>query len=59
MQCIEQFIEKNEDRLMEYWDEYKYEFLCGEYFHHDDVDYFNEQQFLEMADYIIQNNIKL
>ena len=43
------FLEKNDDLLMEYWEEYKYDKLCGEYFHHDDVDYFNEDFFNDMA----------
>jgi hypothetical protein len=56
---VEKFIEANENALMDYWDVYKFDHLCGEYFHYDNVDYFNEEQFLEMVDYIIENNIDI
>jgi hypothetical protein len=40
---------ENDDRLNELWDEFKYDKYCGEYFHHDDVDWFNEEFFDEMC----------
>ena len=55
---FEKYVEENEDHLMELWDEYKYENYCGEYFHHDDVDYFNEEQFLEMAELVFNGELE-
>ena len=46
---LEVFIDVNEDELLEIWDQHKYEQYCGEYFHHDDVDWFNECFFLDMC----------
>lgn len=48
---LEAFIELNEDELLYRWDTYKYEHgaICGEYFHYDNVDYFNEDLFTEMC----------
>lgn len=46
---LETFIEINESELYDEWDVYKYDNLCGEYFHYDNVDYFNEEQFEDMA----------
>ena len=49
---LETFIDINEDCLMEIWDEYKFNNL-SEYFHYDDVDYWNEEFFNEMAQDIL------
>ena len=50
---LEKFIELNEDRLLEIWDSYKFEKYEGEYFHHDNVDYFNEELFNDMSSDIL------
>lgn len=42
--------EINEERLLDVWHEYKYDHYCGEYFHHDDVDWYNEDFFMEMVE---------
>ena len=45
---LEEYIDQNDDMLVNAWDIYKYEHL-GSHFHYDDVDYFNEEQFNEMC----------
>lgn len=46
---FKQWQDENENRLMDLWDTYKYEELCGEHFHYDNVDYFDEDKFNEMC----------
>jgi len=45
---FENWMNKNENDLNDAWNEYKYDKLM-ECFHYDDVDYFNVEQFEEMA----------
>ena len=45
---LENFIELNENSLLELWDTYKYENL-QENFHYDNVDYFDEGLFSDMC----------
>lgn len=47
---LEQYIDKNEDMLMDAWEEYKYKHFCGEYFNHEDTDYWNEDFFNDMCE---------
>ena len=53
------FIERNESELMELWDTYKFEKYEGEYFHHDDVDYFNEDLFVDMCELVYEGKLSL
>lgn len=46
---LEEFMYDKEDMLMEKWDEYKYEELEGEFFHYDNVDFFDEEMYAEMC----------
>lgn len=46
---FEKFQLENEDALNEYWDEYKWYHYEGEYFHYDDVDWWNEDFFVDMS----------
>lgn len=52
---LEKFISNNENALFEIWDNYKYEHYCGELFHYDDVDWFNEELFEEMCFNILES----
>lgn len=46
---FEEYVNDYEDMLMERWDELKYE-QYSELFHYDDVDFWREDLFMEMAE---------
>lgn len=58
-EALEKYLDDNENELMELWDEYKYENFCGEYFHPDNVDYFNEDQFIDMVEIEYQKSLTI
>jgi hypothetical protein len=49
--CFEKFLNENMDSLMEAWDSYKYD-VHYELFNPDNVDFYNEDLFLDMAEAI-------
>jgi hypothetical protein len=46
---LEEFIDTKEDYLLELWDTVKYE-KYQDLFHYDNVDYWNEELFMELAE---------
>lgn len=52
------FVEQNEDKLMALWDTYKFEELSDE-FHYDDVDFYDDDMFLDMAELVFEGKLSL